>query len=331
MDYLIVKTLAKAGIFNQKNKDNLTARINKKGKDDVVTEGDIQIGDLIIKGLLDQKRNVVVESEEHGKQSNFQGDKREDVYYAIDDIDGSNNLRVGRGYLPYASMVVSFEKDNGSGDEPYKYSDYKEAACLDHLNQRIYYTQKGLGSVQIYDFDLNFLDEFKGRTQEDENLALTLSTDIVSSNRGGNVGYAASKKDDLPKNIVFPDRLSLVKLKYALCDSASSVEEYGMVGIGVGDGYVSSGKKQHELPLLYAFASETGLEMTDFEGKSYANKEYDFNGTGAEVICATPEVRKNIQDLIEQQVKTNQKINTIFEAACAAKGIGYHKQDGIDR
>ena len=72
MEDLIVKILAKAGNFNQKNKNNLNTRVTKTGKYDVVTEGDIQIGDLIIKGLLNQEKNVVVESEEYGRQSNFQ-------------------------------------------------------------------------------------------------------------------------------------------------------------------------------------------------------------------------------------------------------------------
>ena len=242
------------------------------------------------------------------KKMNF-----EDIYYAIDDIDGSNNLRIGRGLLPYASMIVSFTKSPDS-NKTYLYSDYKEAACLDYLNKRIYYTCKGLGSVEIYDYDLNLLDSSVKRNEENKNLVLSLSTDIVSSSRGGTLGYATINEEGMRKDIIYPDELALVKMKYALCDSASSVEEYGMVGIGVRDGYISSGKKQHELPLLYAFANETGLEMTDFEGKNYSNKEYDFNGIEAEVIAATSKVRKDIQDLIEQQRETNRKLSIIFQA-----------------
>ena len=60
-----------------------------------------------------------------------------------------------------------------------------------------------------------------------------------------------------------------------------------MVGMGIRNGYVSSGKKMHELPLLYAFAKETGLDMVNFEGKTYRDVVYDFNGKDVDIILVS--------------------------------------------
>ena len=160
-------------------------------KEDVVTKGDIELGTLITKILLISKRQILVESEETEPKDNLEEGTTEDYYVAIDDIDGTNNLRVGNGKLPYCSMIVAFDGSKKT-EEGYKYSDYTHAACLDYMTGRIYYTEKGLGRVEEYDLNWHKMSDSTQNIQDNTNLALTLSTDVVSTRRGGSVGYAAS-------------------------------------------------------------------------------------------------------------------------------------------
>lgn len=111
MKNIIINTLIAAAQLVEDMKDISKRVIGEKA--DVVTRGDIEIGNLMIRELLGQSSKIVVESEEEGKQRNFQ-DGKEDYYIAIDDIDGTNNLRVGNGLLPYGSIIIIFDGKNKS-------------------------------------------------------------------------------------------------------------------------------------------------------------------------------------------------------------------------
>lgn len=280
-------------------------RIKKEDKKDVVTKGDIEIGNLIIQKALENSERIVVESEEFGKQKNFQGDEKEDYYVAIDDIDGSNNLRVGMNMLPYCSMIVVFK--NNTNKSEYRYEDVVAAGCLEHISGRIFYTEKGLGEVCIYDTNGIKIGSSKDNAQDNSGLVQTLSTDIVSSKRGGATGYGKCQSKQSKIDII-PDELGSVYSEYAITDSGCSVFEYALVGSGIRDGYISKGKKQHELPLLYAFCRETGKEMVDFDGKKYDEKVYDFSGKNASVIASDEKTIEKCLELIQKQKKVNEKI-----------------------
>ena len=151
-------------------------------KADVVTGGDIEIGDLIIEKLMEDTENkIVIESEEHGKEQNFEGTNPEDYYIAIDDIDGSNNLRVGSGILPYATMIVVFDGTKRKLDGTYLFDDYKYAACFDYASKKLFYTEKGLGYIEEHTYGNSDIKLSTENKQDNTNLALTLSTDIVSA------------------------------------------------------------------------------------------------------------------------------------------------------
>ena len=294
-------------------------------KADVVTKCDMEIGDAITSIILGTQERTIVESEEHGKQGNLSKDESERYYVAIDDIDGTNNLRVGNNLLPYCSMIVVFDgskKVNGG----YKYSDYSHAACIDYVSGRIFYTENGLGKVEVYNLDGEKISDSTQNVQNNENLALTLSTDIVSTQRGGSVGYA--KNGDSDAAVIFPDELSLVYKNFALVDSACSVYEYAMVGMGIRNGYVSSGKKEHELPLLYAFSRETGLDVVDFDGLSYGEKIYDFNGKNAEVVAGNEEVRKTVLNYIKKQRWVNKELEEVYKTWGQKQAEEKKKDDG---
>lgn len=267
-------------------------------KDDVVTTGDCIIGEKIIKSLLCMKPKKVVESEEFGKQDNLQGEKNEEYYVAIDDIDGTNNLRIGAGMLPYASMIVAFNGSNKT-EKGYKYSDYAYAACIEYTTGKIFYTEKGLGEVVVYDINGNKIMSSSQNMQNNKGLVPTLGVDNVSAYRGGDVGYAATGDALSVSNE--PGILDAVYRNFATVDSGCSVFEYAMVGIGVRNGYVAKGKKQHELPLLYAFCKETGQEMVDFDGNSYDDKIYEFSGKNAEVIAGSSRIIDRVRRCINLQ------------------------------
>ena len=310
----ILAALTMAAKHDAKSEKNLNQRVIGE-KEDVVTQGDIEIGDLITKILLTTKDRITVESEERGRQTNLIGGEKERYYVAIDDIDGTNNLRVGMGFLPYCSMIVAFDTENKTG-EKVKYSDYSHAACIDYTKGKIFYTEKGLGRVEIYDLNWNKVADSTENVQDNKNLSLTLSTDLVSTQRGGLVGYAETKG---MKVSPYPKRLDATYTMFAAVDSGCSVFEYAMVGMGIRNGYVSSGKKEHELPLLYAFCKETGREMVDFEGVPYDDKEYDFKGGDANVIAADQKVIDLIRLSIQAQDKARESMQD-FVKNNAVKG-----------
>ena len=241
----IFSALMLSAKHNSQNINNFVQRV-KGEKADVVTKGDIEIGDLITKILMTTKTGVVVESEEYGKQDNLRPGEKENFYVAIDDIDGTNNLRVGKGMLPYCSMIVAFDGRKKT-EQGYKYSDYSNAACIDYSSGKIFYTEKELGKIEVYDLYWNKISDSTEIVQDNEELAKTLSTDVVSTQRGGTVGYADKVTNPIS---ILPGVLDTVYRKFAVVDSGCSVFEYAMVGMGIRDGYVSSGKKQHELPFL---------------------------------------------------------------------------------
>ena len=307
----IINTFNKAIEHDEALKDGKSLSERVIGdKADVVTAGDIEIGDLIIKCLTeDTDKKIVIESEEHGKEQNFDGEG-EEYYIAIDDIDGSNNLRVGTGLVPYSSMIVVFDGSKKRPDGTYSYDDYLYAACIDYEHKRLYYTEKGMGHVEEHTYGKPGCKLSTENVQDNSNLALTLSTDVVSTQRGGATGYAAKEVDDVS---VLPSELDGVYKTFAIVDSGCSVFEYAMIGMGIRNGYVSKGKKEHELPLLYAFSKEAGLDMVDFDGHSYKDKSYDFKGKDAEVIVGNESVIEKIKLLITKQKLANKKINDMLQ------------------
>lgn len=292
MKNIILDILIECENFHRSEITKGTKRIIGE-KADVVTEADIKIGDFIINKLLNIPFTVIIESEEHGKQRNFKTGN-EDFYIAIDDIDGSNNLRVGDGFLPYCSMIVVFERKDEKAQ--YKFSDFKYAACIDYVSKTIFYTEKGLGKVEQYDLSGNKQKTSDENIQDNKGLSLTLGTDIVSSHRGGNVGYAASSSNNLP--VANTLALQSIYRNFALVDSGCSVFEYAMVGMGIRDGYVSCGKKMHELPLLYAFCKETGKQLKDFRMNSFDEMIYDFNGKDVTVIAGDGSLIEQIHNVL---------------------------------
>jgi len=294
----IIITLCTLGKLGLKSNSNLSERVIGE-KDDVVTKGDLEIGKKMIAYLTAMQPSKIVESEEFGKKYSLSGQIAEDFYVAIDDIDGTNNFRMGMEMSPYCSMIVAFDGNKKTADGHYKYSAYTHAACIEYTTGKIYYTEKGLGRVEQYDLNEVKLADSTQMKKDNKGLVFTLGVDNVSTYRGGTVGYASngtalSVSSDASE-------LDSVYRNFATVDSGCSVYEYAKVGMGAVDGYVAKGKKQHELPLLYAFCKETGKQMVDFNGIPYDDKVYDFHGKGAEVVAGESNVVEKVLTCIKLQ------------------------------
>ena len=100
-----------------------------------------------------------------------------------------------------------------------------------------------------------------------------------------------------------------------------------MVGLGIRNGYVSSGKKEHELPLLYAFAKETGQKMVTFSGESYDDKVYDFKGKDAEVIAGNDFVVDTVLNCIRRQRIANKELSDIYAKLNEMKKVEVKKEE----
>lgn len=235
MKNIIMSTLISAAQLVRDMKD-ITKRIIGE-KADVVTRGDIEIGNLMIRELLGQSSKILIESEEKGKQSNFENGQ-EDYYIVIDDIDGTNNLRVGNGLLPYGSIIVVFDAKNKHG-ENYKFSDYSYAAYIDYSTRRIFFTERGLGRVEEYTLKGEIVKTSLDNINDNNNLTLTLATDYVCNNRKG-TGYAQNKEKDIA---ILPSIFEEVVKKYVMLDCGCSGFDYSMVGMRVKDGYLAKRKK----------------------------------------------------------------------------------------
>ena len=116
--------------------------------------------------------------------------------------------------------------------------------------------------------------------------------------------------------------------KFAVVDSGCSVFEYAMVGMGIRNGYVSSGKKQHELPLLYAFSKESGKEMVDFDGVPYDDRVYDFKGGDAEVIAGDQRVIDEVMFAVKAQRQAIERVKQSLVLAREKENQNKTKPEG---
>jgi len=242
-------------------------------KKDIVTNADIKIGKFIAQSFLSIKdNNIIVETEELSNQTNFDNGI-EQFYIVIDDIDGTDNYYRGNNMLPFCSLIVVFQNFSCKKDYKYKFSDIIFAGCIEHTSGKIWYSEKGLNTVEVFDLNKKpvYFDIPK-RTYKEGNKLLIL-TDIVSTD--------TVKLTDIFK-------------KYWVKDFGCSAAAYCYIGSKLFDGYISSNKKSHELGLLYLFCCETNQILCDFNLESYDNKIYDFKRDDYSVVAGDKELVKDL-------------------------------------
>ncbi len=254
---------------------NIKAKVLNSDKD-IVTNGDVEIGKFIAHSFLSIKDiNILVETEEHHKQRNFTNGV-EEFYVVIDDIDGTDNYYRGNHMLPYCSLIVIFENNSYEKGYNYTFSNIVFAGCIEHASGKIWYCEKGLGKIEIYDLNKKpvFLD-VPQKIYNDVSKPVIL-TDIVST--------------DVSKLIYIFE-------KYWIKDFGCSAAAYCYIGSKLFDAYISSNKKSHELGLLYLFCNETNQILCDFNYKPYNNMLYNFEKNDYDVIAGD---KKIVEELISK-------------------------------
>ena len=238
-----------------------------KTEKDIVTNADVKIGEFIAQSFLSIKEiNIMVETEEHNKQINFDNGI-EQFYIVIDDIDGTDNYYRGNNMLPFCSLIVVFQ--NYNPEKQYKFSDIVFVGCIEHTSSKIWYCEKGLNKVEVYDLNKKI------------------------------VVFDIPKIGDKPviiSDIVSTDTIKLTHIfkKYWVKDFGCSAAAYCYIGSKLFDGYISSNKKAHELGLLYLFCCETNQILCDYNLQLYNDKTYDFSRDDYTVIAGNKELVKDL-------------------------------------
>jgi len=240
---------------------------------DIMTNGDLEVGEYLKKVVLGWTERVKVVTEEFpmGERNFVGGD--EQLYVCIDDIDGTDNYARGNGMLQYASLIVVFQKREMN---EYYFDDIIAAGCVEHSSGKIFYSEKGMGRVKVLD-----CEKLEGveLTLPQKGKKPVIITDIVS---------ASAKLIALLKEVAW------------LKDFGASATSYCHVGIKLFDAYVSDNKKGHELGLLYMFCTENGLTMCSIRGLAFKYITYDFNLTCYKVVAGDPNVCEEVVRMLRR-------------------------------
>ena len=229
---------------------------------DIVTSADIEVSKMIATTLLKEFPGATIETEELGQQKNSE---IEHLYFACDDIDGTDNYFRGNGMLPYCTCICAFQGRDVTV-HPFDerlFKDIIAGCCIEHLSGTIFYAEQGKG-VQILKTNL----KPKNIQQPEPNNSGNKSTRILTDLYAGNQTRLISLYES-----------TWVK------DFGSSAIHYCLAATGLFDGLVFETCKAHELGLAYIFAKEGNRWLSDFSLSTYDDKPYIFNGS-YEVLMA---------------------------------------------
>lgn len=243
---------------------------------DIVTKADVEISKMISSYLLENFSDVTVETEELGIRSNSE---KELLYFAVDDIDGTDNYYRGNGMLPYCTCICVFEGTNVTShfSKKHEFQDMIAGCCIEHLSKTIFYAEKGQG-IEI----LNEKLEAKEIQLPTPNTNADKSTRILTDLYAGK-----------------PRRLTKLYETTWVKDFSSSALHYCLAANGFFDGLVFETYKAHELGLAYIFTKESGRWLSDFSMNLYDLKPYVFSGAYEVLIANTEKLADKLTKLIE--------------------------------
>jgi fructose-1,6-bisphosphatase/inositol monophosphatase family enzyme len=243
---------------------------------DIVTKADVLISTMISEEILRTFPSTRVETEELGVRCNS---TREYFYFAVDDIDGTDNYYRGNGMLPYCTCICAFQgKDitrHASGKRLFQ--DMIAGCCIEHTTQTIFYAESGNG-VQC--LDINF--KSKELIYPKPSYNCDKSTRILTDLYGGK-----------------PQRLKNLYESTWVKDFGSSAIHYCMAAIGLFDGLVFETYKAHELGLAYIFAKENKHWLSDFSLNQYETQEYRFTGSYEVLIAHNRKLAEKLAKMVD--------------------------------
>ncbi|MBI4894149.1 MAG: hypothetical protein HY833_00190 [Candidatus Aenigmarchaeota archaeon] len=110
---------------------------------DIVTNGDIVVGDAIVDQIKKYGVGFSIYSEEKGKTSIGDNPKYSIIF---DDIDGTANFNKGDDMLPYGSIMGVFDREDPS------FNDCLSAGFLEFNSGNLYMANRGRGAYKIPGF-----------------------------------------------------------------------------------------------------------------------------------------------------------------------------------
>lgn len=236
-----------------------SAEIHTKPESDIVTRGDIDVSNELIRFLEKQEINAIVRTEESGAVMLH---PEPSLTICIDDIDGTDNYYRCRQLLPHCTVISVFDSV-----EPVL-ADALVAAVIEHRSGYLWHAVRGKGL---------FLDNEAVRTSGKKVLNRRTLCIIDHYASSGSVKSLSG----LYKNAWVKDFGSAA---FHLAGTAS----------GFFDAYVSTMQKGHELGAGYLFMEEAGGCILDFSGARLGSQTYDFNGTYGIVAAATDDLCEQI-------------------------------------
>ena len=246
---------------------------------DIVTNCDLAIGDMIKAEVAKCDFPVKLVTEEYSNAITNCKEPEYTIY--VDELDGTDNAFRDINMLPSVTLIQVAH----ASSEDVKFGDFVMVGAVEHSSRTVYFAEKGRG-IEKYTID-NVADYMMLTPCEMNPRHPKQSVVIIDV-------YSMMKEIEVLVEIVS---------RYQTKDFGASAATYLWVAEGIFEGYASSHKKGHELPLFYLFCKETGVKMTDFAGKSYDNVRYDFNSTRYQVIAGIDSVHADLVNALKKYAK----------------------------
>ncbi|WP_243671696.1 inositol monophosphatase [Vulcanisaeta sp. JCM 16161] len=146
----LIKDLAtKAGSFVRSKANDMSYRqIMKRGSTDVSRRIDLEVEDIIIRGIEEEGLRAVINTEERGVVRI--GDGEPEYTFVVDPLDGSLNFVLG---IPFYSISIAA----GKYGNPLKFGDLTDGVVYYVAKDALYYG--GSGGIEFRGDDLSDLSE----------------------------------------------------------------------------------------------------------------------------------------------------------------------------
>lgn len=246
---------------------------------DIVTNCDLAIGDMIKSEVAKCEFPVKLVTEEYSNAITNCNEPEYTIY--VDELDGTDNAFRDINMLPSVTLIQVARNVS----EDVKFGDFVMVGAVEHSSRTVYFAENG-GGIEKYTI---------------ENVAdFMMLTPCSLQPRHPKQSVVIIDAYSMMKEI---DVLVAIVSRYQTKDFGASAATYLWVAEGIFEGYASSHKKGHELPLLYLLCKEAGIKMTDFAGNVYDDVGYDFNSTRYQVIAGIDSVHADLVNVLKKFAK----------------------------
>ena len=246
---------------------------------DIVTNCDLAIGNMIKAKVAKCNFPVKLVTEEYSNAITNCENPEYTIY--VDELDGTDNAFRNISMLPSVTLIQIAH----TASEDVKFSDFIMVGAVEHSSKTVYFAEAGKG---IEKYKIEDVADFMMLTPCELNPRHPKQSVVITD------VYSMMKEIDV---------LAAIVSRYQTKDFGASAATYLWVAEGIFEGYASSHKKGHELPLLYLLCKAAGVKMTDFAGNSYDGVKYDFNSTRYQVIAGIDSVHADLVNALKEFAK----------------------------